>query len=176
MRYLCSQDYLVCLGYRTSLNKHNIHCFDPHGLLAVSKISNSHKCLHNSHENLVLAEFQPIRHRDHDSQEKSHRSGWFWFPAQLITSNVTKGKSNISEPQSLHLQSCCCLVTKLYLTLLWPMTIAHQTLLSMGFPRQEYWSELSFHSSRDLLEPGIEPTSPALQVDSVLLSHLGSPL
>ena len=36
--------------YRTNLNKHNIHCFDPHGLLAVSKISNSHKCLRNSHE------------------------------------------------------------------------------------------------------------------------------
>ena len=36
--------------YRTNLNKHNIHCFDTHGLLAVSKISISHKCLHNSHE------------------------------------------------------------------------------------------------------------------------------
>ena len=30
-------------------------------------------------------------------------------------------------------------------------------------------------SSRDLLNPGIEPTSPALQVDSLLLSHWGSP-
>ena len=27
-----------------------------------------------------------------------------------------------------------------------PLTIAHQALLSMGFPRQEYWSELPFPS------------------------------
>ena len=32
----------------------------------------------------------------------------------------------------------------------------------MGFPRQEYWSELSFPSPGDLPNPGIEPTSPAL--------------
>ena len=32
------------------------------------------------------------------------------------------------------------LVTKLCLTLETPWTVAHQALLSMGFPRQEYWS------------------------------------
>ena len=32
----------------------------------------------------------------------------------------------------------------------------------MGFSRQEYWSELSFPSPRDLPEPGINPTSHAL--------------
>ena len=31
----------------------------------------------------------------------------------------------------------------------------------MGFPRQEYWSELTFLSSGDLPDPGIEPVSPA---------------
>ena len=34
--------------------------------------------------------------------------------------------------------------------------------LSMGFPRQEYWSGLPFLSPRDLPDPGIEPASPAL--------------
>ena len=29
----------------------------------------------------------------------------------------------------------------------------------MGFPRQEYWSELPFPSSRDLSNPGIKPVS-----------------
>ena len=43
-----------------------------------------------------------------------------------------------------------------------PWTVAHQALLSMGFPRQEYWSGLPFPSSRDLPDPGIEPTSAAL--------------
>ena len=37
--------------------------------------------------------------------------------------------------------------------------------LSMGFPRQEYWSGLPFPSPEDLSDPGIEPVSPALQAD-----------
>ena len=43
-----------------------------------------------------------------------------------------------------------------------PWTAAHQAPLSMGFSRQEYWSVLPCHS-----DPGIEPASPALQVDSL---------
>ena len=54
-------------------------------------------------------------------------------------------------------------------------TVAHQALLSMDFSRQEYWSGLPFPSSGDLPEPGIKPTSPAWQVDSLPLSHLGRP-
>ena len=50
-----------------------------------------------------------------------------------------------------------------------------QAPLSMGFFRQEYWSGLPFPSPEDLLDPGIEPMSPAWQVDSLPLSHLGSP-
>ena len=56
-----------------------------------------------------------------------------------------------------------------------PWTVARQAPLSMGFSRQEYWSELPFPSQGDLPDPGIKPTSPALQVDSLPLSHLGSP-
>ena len=36
----------------------------------------------------------------------------------------------------------------------------------MGFSRQEYWSGLPFPSPGDLSDPGIEPRSPALQLDS----------
>ena len=46
-----------------------------------------------------------------------------------------------------------------------PWTVAHQAPLSMGFPRQEYWSELPFPSPGDLPDPGIKPmslVSPAL--------------
>ena len=52
-------------------------------------------------------------------------------------------------------------------------TVGHQALLSVGFPRQEYWSRLSFPSPEDLPHPGTEPTSPAWPVDSLPLSHLG---
>ena len=46
-----------------------------------------------------------------------------------------------------------------------PRTAAHQAPLSMGFPRQEYWSGLPFPPPGGLLDSGIEPTclaSPAL--------------
>ena len=46
-------------------------------------------------------------------------------------------------------------------------TVAHQAPPSMGFSRQEYWSALPFPSPRDLLDPGIEPRSPALQADAL---------
>ena len=42
-----------------------------------------------------------------------------------------------------------------------PFTVACLTPLSTGFSRQEYWSGLPFPPSRDLLDSGIEPTSPA---------------
>ena len=41
-----------------------------------------------------------------------------------------------------------------------PWTLAHQAPLFMGFPRQEYWSGFPFPSPKDLLDQGIEPTSP----------------
>ena len=46
-------------------------------------------------------------------------------------------------------------------------TIAHQAPLATGLPMQEYWSGLPFLSPGDLPGPGIEPGSPALQVDSL---------
>ena len=43
-----------------------------------------------------------------------------------------------------------------------PWTVAYQAPQSMGFSRQEYWSELPFPSPGDLPDPGIEPGSPTL--------------
>ena len=56
-----------------------------------------------------------------------------------------------------------------------PWTIVRKSPLSMEFSRQEYWSGLPFPPPGDLLHLGIESMSPALQVDSLSLSHLGSP-
>ena len=52
-----------------------------------------------------------------------------------------------------------------------PWSVACQALLSMEFSRQEYWSGLPCPSPEHLLDPEIEPVSPALQEDSLLLSH-----
>ena len=46
-------------------------------------------------------------------------------------------------------------------------TVAHQGPQSMGFFRQEYWSGFPFLPPGDLPDPGIEPGSPSLQVDSL---------
>ena len=57
-----------------------------------------------------------------------------------------------------------------------PWTVTCQSSLSMGFPRQEYWSGLPCPPPGDLPDPGIEPASlvfPALQANSLPLSHLG---
>ena len=63
-------------------------------------------------------------------------------------------------------------------TLCDPMDCSHWAPLSMGFSRQGYWSGLPHPPPGDLPHPGIEPmasAAPALQVDSLLLSHWGSP-
>ena len=44
-----------------------------------------------------------------------------------------------------------------------PWTVTCQDPLSMGLPRQKYWSELPFPSPGDLPDPGIEPASLALE-------------
>ena len=50
----------------------------------------------------------------------------------------------------------CFSCVRLFATL-W--TVAHQTLLSMGFSRQEYWSRLPFPLPGDLPNLGIKPSS-----------------
>ena len=57
-------------------------------------------------------------------------------------------------------------------------TVACQFSLSVGFLRHENWIRLPFPPPRDLPNPGIEPmslVSPALQADSLPLSHRGNP-
>ena len=53
-------------------------------------------------------------------------------------------------------------------TLYDPVDCTYQAPPSMGFSRQEFWSGLPFPSPGDLPNPGIEPRSPALWVDSLL--------
>ena len=57
-------------------------------------------------------------------------------------------------------------------------TVALQAPLSLGFSRGEYWSELPRPPPGDLPDPKIEPATPvfpALQADSLPVSHWGSP-
>ena len=75
---------------------------------------------------------------------------------------------------------CAQLLSRVRLIVI-PRTIAHQAILSMsmGFSRQEYCCELPCPSSGDFPDPGTEttfPKAPALEADSLQLSHQGSPI
>ena len=56
-----------------------------------------------------------------------------------------------------------------------PWTEAHQAPLSMGCPKGRTLEWIAIFFSKDLPDPGIEPASPTLQVDLLLLSHWGNP-
>jgi len=64
--------------------------------------------------------------------------------------------------------ACVCAMLSHVRLFATPGTVAHQAPLSMGFPRQEYWSGLPFPSPGNLPDLRIEPESPALQADSLL--------
>ena len=61
---------------------------------------------------------------------------------------------------------------RLFLTL-W--TVGHQSSLSVGVLQIRILECVAILSPGDPSDPGIEPKSPALKVDSLRLSHRGSP-
>jgi len=98
-----------------------------------------------------------------DAAADSRLSLWEWF---LKTCRTEAGVGSCWLP-SLP-QQCLVVVYSLNPVRFFatPWTIAHQAPLSIGLPRQEYWSGLPFPSSGVLPDPGIRPGSPALWVDS----------
>ena len=70
---------------------------------------------------------------------------------------------------------CCCLVAQSCPTLCDPWTVAYHAPLSMVYSRQEYWNGLPFLSPRDLPNPGIEFTSPALAGGFLITQPPGKP-
>ena len=53
--------------------------------------------------------------------------------------------------------------------------IGRPSPLSVGFPRQEYWSGLPFPSPGDLPNPGMQPASPALSGRFFITEPSGKP-
>ena len=116
----------------------------------------------------------------HWEKEKSHSE----MP-QLSTESLAFvfhfGYAPFSGSMDWSARMCVCVCFQLLscMTLFsTPWTVAHQAPPSMGFSWQEYWSELPFPPPGDLPDSGIEPVSlvfPALQADSLPLSHQGSP-
>ena len=90
-------------------------------------------------------------------KEEMERYGLLW--SMTVTESVTHLSLLLLLSHFSHVRLCAT-----------PYTAAHQAPPSLGFSRQEHWSGLplpSPSSSADLPNPGIEPGSPALQVDSL---------
>ena len=79
------------------------------------------------------------------------------YDRMTFIGQLANGTSQVSTDSACML-SCFSRVW-LFATL-W--TVACQVPLSMGFSRQKYCSRLPFPPPRDLPDPGIEPTAPAL--------------
>ena len=97
------------------------------------------------------------------------------FPQGTHSSNLTR------------LNSSYCIVLQNYVvvvvnhsvvsdSLATPQTVARRAPLSMGFPRQEYWSGLPFPSLGDLPHPGIKPMSLALAGGFFITKLPGKPM
>ena len=73
--------------------------------------------------------------------------------------NTFADKSSIQKHTKVITVVVACMLScvRLFVT---PWTAARQAHLSVGFPKQEYWSELSFSLPGDLPDPEIEPASP----------------
>jgi len=78
-----------------------------------------------------------------------------------------------------HLSSKCTVLYAYLLNRVWlfaiPRTVAGQALLSMGILQARTLEWLSCSPPGDLLNPGIEPRSPTLQVNSLPAELLGKP-
>ena len=97
------------------------------------------------------------------------------FPAPTSHSRNQSAAAWVSDSQSPELALQCQSLSRVQLFAT-PQTVAHQALLSMEFSRQEYWSGLPFPPPGDLPDPGVEPSSPALQADSIPSEPPGKPL
>ena len=123
-----------------------------------------------------LTRNRPQRYRDLTFPASwTVRKSFFYYFNHPCYNSPSWLKHNLCISLDILVCVCACSVMSDSKT---PWTVAHQAPLSMGFPRQEYWSGLPFPSPGDLPDPGIEPmslASPARSVCSLPLHHLGSP-
>ena len=92
--------------------------------------------------------------------------------------SINQGKWTRLSPSVLVCSGCnnkIVLYLLSHLTLFDPIDCSHQAPLYMKFLRQKYQTVLPCPPPGDLPNPEIEPVPPALQADSLPLSHLGSP-
>ena len=99
---------------------------------------------------------QPLAEVRTDSQ------GWRWMDSNSIRLPHLFFPPPLKPGLQMHAVAVATATAKSCLTFSTPWTVARQTALSMGFPRQEYWSEQSFPPLGNVPGPEIKPASAAL--------------
>ena len=111
-------------------------------------------------------------------QRRRDQNFTYWAPAQLGLLSTFPADEQVHCPRLRESGRWVCggqassVCTQACPTLYDPMdSVACQTPLSVGLPRQEYWSRLLFPSPGNLPDPGIKPRSPALLVVSCVVGE-----
>ena len=94
-----------------------------------------------------------------------------YFKAQLLFHEFSNTTQGVHDDES-----ACAQVLSHVQVFVIPWTVAHQSPLSIGFSRQEYWSGLPFPSLGDLPDPGIEPAPLAVAGKSFTTESPGKPI
>ena len=89
------------------------------------------------------------------------------YSSSLLNRFTLIKKEKDSLGFSIYVKKWQCQWLSLVQLFVTPRTATCQAPLSMEFSRQECWSGQPYLSPGDLPDPGIEPGSPALQVDSL---------
>ena len=107
----------------------------------------------------------------------SHRVRHDWSDlaaaAALLLSFSTVHNSGVIILAFLQPRLCVCMLSHSVWLFAVTWTVAHQASLSMGFPRQEYWSTYPFPLPGDLPDPHLLYLL-HWWADSLPLHHLGS--
>ena len=157
------------LGERKGKSKHLVNIFNSN--LIIVSISSQFNCdiLHFESKNWKRSFFSLI----YFFKDKNGKNIYFFvlFTSRWHPELIKYGLRGLLETPSVSQFKgcvCVCLVTVMSDSL--PRYgLQHARLLCpQGFSRQEYWSGLPCPPPRDLPNPGIEPRSPTLQVDSLL--------
>ena len=95
-----------------------------------------------------------------------------------IDIKINRIEFKVQKPTHTSTCACVCMFNHVQLFAT-PWTVACQVPLSLGFPRQEYWSRLPFPPPKDFFTQGSEPeslASPALAGRFFTIEPPGKPV
>ena len=126
-------------------------------------------------KNIVLCEFSGYNQEGEGILLSLEKYGQILFSEKHYETLVSSPWRNCWRLYHIYLVCMCTRSLSCVRLFETPWTIAHQVLLSMGFPRQESWSRLPFPPPGDLPNQGIWIWVSYIGRWTLSLSHVRSP-